>query len=172
MVESFLVGLVCKDRILNSLDSVLYVMWTYGINWTTTENAFRTQYLCMFPKKATSMVRGKSLDPAGILEYKWFFYVILYVIILFDIKIDIKIRFIFLVETMFYVIFYVTYRILYNSKLFFIYSCHLYYIFHIKKKIKQHWSPITNLYQEMTEFFNMKNIIEMTTIYEKQFAII
>ena len=28
----------------------------------------------------------------------------------------------------FYVIFYVTYRILYNSQLFFIYSCHLYYI--------------------------------------------
>jgi hypothetical protein len=52
-------------------------------------------------------------------------------IILFDIEIDIKVRFIFFVET---VIFYVTYRILYNSQLFFIYSYHLYYIFHIKKK--------------------------------------
>jgi hypothetical protein len=29
--------------------------------------------------------------------------------------------------------------------------------------------PITNLYQEMTQcFFNMKNVIEMTTINEKQ----
>jgi hypothetical protein len=39
--------------------------------------------------------------PAGILEYKYFFYVILYVIILFDIEIDIKIGFIFCVETVF-----------------------------------------------------------------------
>jgi len=39
--------------------------------------------------------------PAGILEYKWFFYVILYVIILFHIEIEIKIRFIFFVETVF-----------------------------------------------------------------------
>jgi hypothetical protein len=39
--------------------------------------------------------------PAGILEYKCFFYVILYVIILFDIEIDIKIGFIFCVETVF-----------------------------------------------------------------------
>ena len=39
--------------------------------------------------------------PVGILEYKWFLYVILYMIILFDIEIDIKIRFIFFVETVF-----------------------------------------------------------------------
>jgi len=42
-----------------------------------------------------------SSYPAGILEYKWLFYVILYVIILFDIEIDIKIRFILFVETVF-----------------------------------------------------------------------
>jgi hypothetical protein len=40
-------------------------------------------------------------NPAGILEYKCFFYIILYVIILFDIEIDIKIGFIFCVETVF-----------------------------------------------------------------------
>jgi len=100
------------------------------------------------------------------------FYVILYVIILFDIEIDIKIAFIFLVEIGLYVIFYVTYRILYNSQLLFIYSCHLYYIFHIKKKQVAMVSQ-TNLYQEMTQlFFKYENVIEMTTIYEKQLAII
>jgi hypothetical protein len=44
---------------------------------------------------------SERYHPAGILEYKWFFYVILYVIILFDIEIDIKIRFILFVETVF-----------------------------------------------------------------------
>jgi len=45
--------------------------------------------------------------------------------------------------------------------------------FILKKKIRQQRFPITNLYQEMTQFFlNMKNVIEMTTIYEKQLAII
>ena len=69
-------------------------------------------------------------------------------------------------------IFYVTNRILYNSELFFIYSCHLYYIFHIKKFCHLliqicYGRPL------LPDFFlNMKNVIEMTTIYEKQLAII
>jgi len=102
-------------------------------------------------------ITRRATDPAGIPEYKIFFYVILYVIILFDIEIDIKIRFIFCRNSVFmwFSMLHIEYYILANC---FSYTVVISITFFILKKIVSSldtdllWETIATWF-----FLNMKN---------------